>query len=228
MREPDEAKPGSAGTGYVVAPDSGSGPGVLVLHSWWGLTPFFKGVCDRLADEGLVALGPDLHGDGRTAETPDEAQALLAATDPNRTAALLVASLSALRAMPATIDGPVGVVGFSMGASWAMWLSARFPDDVAAVSIFYGTQDIDFIDARAAYLGHFAEHDEFVEDDDRAEMEAHLKLLGRDVEFHHYPNTGHWFFEQDRAAAYSPSSAALAWDRTVAFLHRELDEPPVA
>src|SRR5574338_462275 len=70
------ASPGSAGSGYVVAPDSGSGPGVLVLHAWWGLTPFFRTICDRLADEGFVALAPDLHGDDRTADTPDEAEAL--------------------------------------------------------------------------------------------------------------------------------------------------------
>ena len=60
------AASGSAGTGYVVAPESGHGPGILVLHSWWGLTPFFREVCDRLADAGFVALAPDLHGDDRT------------------------------------------------------------------------------------------------------------------------------------------------------------------
>src|SRR6187549_277952 len=81
---PDEPRPSSAGTGYVVTPDAGSGPGVLVLHAWWGLTPFFRSVCDRLADAGFVALAPDLHGDGRTADTPDEAEALLASTSADR------------------------------------------------------------------------------------------------------------------------------------------------
>jgi dienelactone hydrolase len=50
----------SAGSGYVTVPDSGEGPGVLVLHAWWGLTPFFRRVCDRLAEAGFVALAPDL------------------------------------------------------------------------------------------------------------------------------------------------------------------------
>src|SRR4029077_2694938 len=68
----------NAGTGYLVAPTTGQGPGVLVLPAWWGLTPFFGEPCDRLADEGFVALAPDLHG-GRTADKPDEAEALLAA-----------------------------------------------------------------------------------------------------------------------------------------------------
>ena len=216
---------GPAGSGYVVAPDAGSGPGVLVLHSWWGLTPFFHGVCDRLADEGFVALAPDLHGDGETADTPDEAEALLAGTDPNRTANLVVASLSALRGMPATPDGRVGILGFSMGASWALWAATRFPDDVAAVSVYYGDQDIDFSAARAAFQGHFAEYDEFTSPDAAAYLEARLHLDGHQPEFHHYPGTSHWFAESDRPAAYSEAEAELAWRRTVEFLHRELDPP---
>jgi carboxymethylenebutenolidase len=212
----------SAGTGYVVAPEGGHGPGVLVLHGWWGLTPFFRSVCDRLADAGFVALAPDLHGDGRTADTPDEAEALLASTDPNRTAALVLSSTEALRGMPATPEGRIGVLGFSMGASWGLWLSARAAGSVAATVAYYGSQDIDFVASESAYLGHFAEHDEFVTDDQLVEMEAHLRLLDKDVEFHRYPGTGHWFVEHDRPAAYVEGAAELAWDRTLAFLERHL------
>jgi carboxymethylenebutenolidase len=211
-----------AGTAYIVAPDGGNGPGVLVLHSWWGLTPFFRAVCDRLADEGFVALAPDLHA-GRTADKPDEAEALLAAVDPNVVAALVSSSAGTLRNLAITPDRPIGVLGFSMGASWAMWLSARAADIVGAVVAFYGSQDIDFIDSRAAYLGHFADHDEFVSENQIVEMEAHLRLLGRDVTFHRYPGTGHWFFEEDRVPAYDPMAAAQAWRRTLDFLHAQLD-----
>ena len=211
--------PRTAGTGYLVAPESGSGPGVLVLHAWWGLTPFFKSVCDRLADEGFVALAPDLHGDNRTADLPDDAEALLASTDPNVTANTVLASVATLRSLPATPEGPVGILGFSMGASWALWAAARAPDHIAAVVAFYGSQSIDFALATAAFQGHFAEHDEFVDEDTVAEMQAHLRLLGHDVDFHRYPGTGHWFFEDDRPAAYVESAAELAWQRTTTFLH---------
>jgi carboxymethylenebutenolidase len=89
------------------------------------------------------------------------------------------------------------------------------------VSIFYGTQDIDFAGATAAVQGHFAETDPFVPNDDRVEMQAHLHLVGLDPEFHHYPGTGHWFFESDREA-YDEEAAALAFERTVAFLKANL------
>lgn len=214
---------GPAGSGYAVVPDAGSGPGVLVLHAWWGLTPFFRSVCDRLADAGFVALAPDLHGGGQTAERPDEAEALLAGTDPNRTANLVVASISALRAMRATPAGRIGVLGYSMGASWGLWAAARFPDDVAAISAYYGSQDVDFDAAEAAFQGHFAELDELTTDDEVAYLEAHLRLCGHEVDFHRYPGTGHWFAESDRPAAYVAAASELAWERTTAFLHDQLD-----
>jgi carboxymethylenebutenolidase len=210
----------SAGSGYVVVPDGGSGPGVLVLHAWWGLTPFFKGVCERLADAGFVALAPDLYG-GRTTDDPDEAKALLAEADMDATLRLVRSSIYALRGMPATPDAPVGVLGFSMGASWALWLASRVPDLVGATVVFYGSQNIDMAPARSPFLGHFAETDAFVDDDELTLLEADLRLLDKDVTFHRYPGAGHWFFESDRPA-YDEAAAALAWDRTIGFLRDHL------
>jgi carboxymethylenebutenolidase len=46
------------------------------------------------------------------------------------------------------------------------------------------------------------------------------------VEFHRYPGTGHWFFEEDVKQAFNAKAAALAWDRTLAFLRRPLEVSP--
>lgn len=210
-----------AGSAYVVAPDSGSGPGVLLLHPWWGLTPFFRQMADRLADAGFVALAPDLF-EGQTAATPEEGQRLLEEADPNTTAQLVLSSISALRSLPITPDAPIGVVGLSMGASWALWGAARVPELVGAVSVFYGTTDVDFAPVRAAVQGHFAEFDEMTSDDDVVEMEAHLRLVGCEVDIHRYPGAAHWFMEADREVAHSPVAAELAWERTVEFLRDRL------
>lgn len=212
----------SAGTGYVTVPDSGEGPGVLVLHSWWGLTPFFEGVCDRLSEAGFTALAPDLFG-GRTVDTPEAAERLLAEADVDAMAHLVRAGLFALHGMPATPDAPVGTLGFSMGGSWALWLAGRFPDLMAATVAFYGTQSIDMTPATSAFLGHFAEHDRYVDDDERTLLEADLHVLDEDVHFRDYPGTGHRFFESDRPAS-DEAAAALAWDRTLAFLRDRLGQ----
>lgn len=209
-----------AGTGYLALPESGSGPAILVLHAWWGLNQFFKDLCDRLASEGFVALAPDLLG-GQVATTIDEAEQQLSAADADELAHLTRSSLWTLREMPTTDDAPIGVLGFSMGASMALWLSARVPDDVAATTVFYGGQDIDFAGAQSAYLGHYADVDPYVDEDGLALLEAELHLLGLDTTFHRYPGTGHWFFEDDRPE-YDEAAATLAWDRTIAFFRQHL------
>src|SRR5256714_6481674 len=65
---------------YLAVPEHGSGPGVLVLHAWWGLTQPFQQVCDRLAEAGFVALAPDLYR-GKTTAVGEEAKALAGALD---------------------------------------------------------------------------------------------------------------------------------------------------
>ncbi len=215
-----EQPQGRAGDAYLVKPDAGPGPGVLVLSSWWGLDRFVKDVCERLADQGFTALAPDLMG-GVLPDIAAEAEIELAANDPNVTAALLLSSVAALRSQTDDPEGPVAVVGFSMGASWAMWLATRQPESVSRVVLYYGTQHIDFADLKAPVLGHFAEHDDLVDEDEVIEMQAHLLLLERDVEFHRYPDTGHWFAEESQPDCYAPEAADLAWLRTLEFLRRE-------
>ena len=215
--------PKHAGTGYLAIPESGHGPGILVLHAWWGLNDVFKAVCDRLAAEGFVALAPDLL-DGQVATTVEAAERQLAEANADALAHLTRSSLRTLRDMPITPDGPVGVLGFSMGASMALWLSARVPDGVAATTVFYGGQDIDFAESRSAYLGHFTERDAdpYVDEDGLALLEAELHLNGLETTFHRYPATSHWFFEPDRPE-HDAEAAELAWRRTVEFFHRHLD-----
>ena len=213
-----------AGNAYLVVPDDGPGHGVLVLHSWWGLTRGVKDLVESLADAGYTALAPDLlHG--ALPETADEARDLLAATDPNETAALVLSSIVALRAHSADPDGPVAVLGFSMGASWALWVATRQPASVDAVVAYYGSQNIDFEALTAPVMGHFAEHDPLVTEDELVEMQAHLLLLDKHVEFHRYPGTSHWFAEvapdastDGESATVAAEAAALAWERTMEFL----------
>jgi carboxymethylenebutenolidase len=215
--------PDHAGTGYLVLPDAGRGPGILVLHAWWGLTDHVRSVCDELAAAGYVALAPDLFA-GRVATEVDDAERQLAEADADQLAHLTRSSLQTLRSLPQTTGDVVGVLGWSMGASMALWLAARVPDAIAATAVYYGGQDIDMIEARSAFLGHYAEHDAYVDEDGLVLLESELHLDGLDVEFHRYPGTHHWFAEPDRPE-HDPAAAALAWHRTLAFLGRLL---PVA
>ena len=201
---------------YADAPKSGSGPGVLVLHSWWGLTDAIKDRCNQLADLGFCALAPDMF-DGALASDVDHGRALLREADANHLALSVKSCADALRHMPASDDGPIMVVGFSMGASLGLWLSEREPDGVDAVVGHYGTQGIDFTATRSRYQLHMTIDDPLIDADELALMEASLRLADRPVEIHTYEGVGHNFAEPD-APGYDARAAEQAWGRTIEFL----------
>ena len=128
--------------------------------------------------------------------TEAEGEAVLGGADPDELSGLVMSSAHTLRAATNNPNRPIAVIGFSMGASLAFWLSARLGSAINAVVAFYGAQSIDFDDAAAAYLGHFATDDHIVSDDDKVVTESFIRLGGRTTEFHTYPGTKHWFFEE--------------------------------
>jgi carboxymethylenebutenolidase len=208
---------GRTASGYLAVPEGGHGPGVLVLHAWWGLTPFFEGVCDRLAAEGFVALAPDRYG-GPTAKTIEEATDLQRLEDPGRTEAELVAAVDYLLGHDAVTGDGLATMGFSAGAAWALLLSTLKPNQVKAVVAFYGSWPMDYSGAQAAYLGHYAETDEWEPTEQVRGTEEALRAAGREVTFYTYPDVDHWFFEQDRPDSYDAEATRLAWERTIEFL----------
>lgn len=212
-----------AGEAFLIDPVGGAGPGILVLHSWWGLTPWALELCRRLAAIGFTALAPDLF-DGVQPITEAEGEAVLAAADPDELSGLVMSSAHTLRAASADPAKPIAVIGFSMGASLALWLSARLTQEVGSVVAFYGAQSIDFDDATASYQGHFAEDDHIVSEEDRVVTESFIRLGGRDTDFHLYPDTRHWFFEEGEH--FDASAAELAWDRMEEFLIKTVANTP--
>ena len=205
---------------YLALPRSGKGTGVLVLHAWWGLNNFFRDFCDRLAQQGFVALAPDLFS-GRVARTIGEAEQLNSQLNEAEDMPPLVLSAYEELRKHATGDA-LGTIGFSFGAYWARWLAQEKPQSIRAVTIFY-SDGWNVQQSNAAYLGHFAETDPYMSEEDKKQFEDSLKALTRPTTFFTYPGTGHWFMESDRPDAYNPHAARLAWERTIAFLHEQLE-----
>ncbi len=213
---------------YLAVPEQGSGPGVLVLHAWWGLTDIFKQVCDRLAEAGFVALAPDLYR-GRTTATVEEAQALSEALDRDveRWRGDIAGAVQVLHQYtathPANGHDNLALVGFSLGGAYALDMSVTLAEETAAVVTFYDSYlGLDYRRASAAYLCHFAEDDLFHPAESVAEMEQALQAAGRPVTVYTYPGTRHWFFEENRPE-YDAEAARVAWERTIEFLHQRLD-----
>jgi carboxymethylenebutenolidase len=205
--------------GFLALPPTGSGPGVLILHAWWGLNDTIKAFCTRLADSGFVAFAPDLYH-GRVADNIPDAEALGSALDSSfhQARAEVAEAARFLNERAGLPDRGLAVIGFSLGVYYALDLAAADPERIRSVVIFYGAGDGDYRDSKATYLGHFAEHDEFEPQSFIDGMEESLKRAGRPVTFYTYPGTRHWFFEPDRVEVYDQAAASLAWDRTLAFL----------
>ena len=207
--------------GFLAVPSTGKGAGVLVLHAWWGLNDTMKAFCTRLAESGFVAFAPDLYH-GKVADNIAEAEKLGQALDTNHIQAKADIAEATMflneRAGPA--ERGLAVIGFSMGAYYALDLAAADPEHIGSVVVFYGTGGGDFSNSKAAYLGHFAENDQYEPKSNVDALEADLRHAGRPVSFHRYGGTGHWFFEPDRPQAYDQAAASLAWDRTLTFLKR--------
>jgi carboxymethylenebutenolidase len=225
---------GTTAPGYLAMPDGPGGagaPGVVVLHAWWGLTEPFRQVCDRLAQAGFVALAPDLYR-GKTTASVEEADALGAALDQQveqwrgdiRGAVQFLRHHEATSATsPAAGRGTFALVGFSLGGAYALDMSVNLAEEIAAVVTFYDSYaGPDYRRAKAAYLCHFAEDDSFVPAEKVADLEQALQAAGRPATIYTYPGTKHWFFEANRPDAYDAAAAALAWERTLAFLNTEL------
>lgn len=202
---------------------SGTAPGIVVVHEWWGLNRQIRGVARRLAREGYVAIVPDLYH-GRLAADAEDAHALSRALDADAAVADLAAALVWLRAQPRAARTRTGVLGFCMGGGLAQALAVGRPE-VAACVVYYGTPEAD--SARLArldapLLGHFGADDRGIAVERVERFRERLREAGRKAEIHVYPGAGHAFANEEREGSYHPDAARVAWARTLAFLQKHL------
>ena len=215
---------GDEAGGYLATPDGGSGPGLLVVQEWWGLDPAIKASADRLADEGFVALAPDLyHGDLAEHTEMDKAGELMNSLPPDRAARDMSAAIDHLLGLDAVEGDRVGVIGFCMGGMLALVIASIEGDRVAAVAPFYGAPlgdgEPDWSGLTAKVEGHFAENDDFFPPDAVKDLEARLQAQGKDVTFTVHPGTGHAFASGHNALGTMDEDAAdAAWGSALAFL----------
>ena len=207
--------------GFLAVPQAGNGSPVLVLHAWWGLNDTIKRLCVSLADAGYIAFAPDLYH-GNIADTIPGAESLCSALFANNEQASAEVA-EAARFLSERSGKPangLAVIGFSLGASYAIDLASANPEQIRSVVLFYGTGDADLSRSKASYLGHFAENDDYEPQSSVDGQEEALRKAGRPVTFYRYEGAGHWFFEPDRTDAFDEAAAELAWERTLDFLER--------
>jgi carboxymethylenebutenolidase len=212
---------GHATDGYLAAPTSAKGPGVLVIQEWWGLVPHIKAVCDRFAAAGFSALAPDMYH-GKTASEPDGAGKLFMALNIEQAEKDLRGAATYLAGHSSTAK--LGAVGFCMGGQLALFAGCTNAS-IGAVVDFYGIHPNvkpDYAKLSGPVLGLFAEKDGFVNPDVARGVEAAIKKAGKQVEIHIYPGVDHAFFNDERPDAYNKVAADDAWKRTVDLFKKHL------
>lgn len=214
--------------GYLAVPESGSGPGVIVVQEWWGLDSGIKEMADRLAVAGFVALAPDLyHGELAAHDEMDKAGELMTALPADRAARDMSGAVDFLDSHNTTTGDSIGVMGFCMGGMLTFILAAARPDKIKAAVPFYGFPqgDLqpDYARIEAAIQGHMAEHDDFFPPAAAKELEGRLVAMGKNVSLTVHAGSGHAFMAPHNAlGTQNQELYDLIWPRATAFLHEQL------
>jgi carboxymethylenebutenolidase len=210
--------------GYLARPaGQNSGlPAVIVIHENRGLNDHIRDVARRLAVDGFMALAPDyLSPSGGTPADEDRARELIGELDRRKVTDNSIATIAFLQAHESA-NGNVGAVGFCWGGGAVNDLAVAATSLDAGVA-YYGRQaDAEGVERIVApLLLHYAGEDARI----NAGIEAYraaLEAAGKSFEIHVYEGVQHAFNNDTSAARYDEAAARLAWQRTIAFLKREL------
>jgi carboxymethylenebutenolidase len=215
---------------WVVYPERKDKAGVvLVIHEIFGLTDWIRGVADRLAADGFIAVAPDLlsgmgPGGGGTDSIPsrDDVVKLVRQLSREEAAARLVAVRAWATALPAA-NGKLATLGFCWGGARSFEAATASPALQAAVVYYGSSPDSAGLErVEAPVQGHYGSDDARV----NATIEPARKRLAqrrKGYEVQMYEGAGHGFLRQQagREGANLRASQA-AWPRTIAFLRRHL------
>lgn len=215
---------GTTAHGYLALPESGKGPGLVVIQEWWGLTEHIVDVTDRFAAAGFVALAPDLYG-GRTTHDAQRAARMMEELPVDRATRELSGAVDHLLAHDAVTSSSVGAVGFCMGGKFVLVLAAQQGDKVGAAVPFYGLppiEETDFSGLTAPVLGHYGERDHTIGVEAVESIKAKITSDSNVTPTMHFYPAGHAFLNDRSPSSYDQDAAGLAWDRTLEFLRIHL------
>jgi carboxymethylenebutenolidase len=214
---------------YCALPESGNGPGLIVIQEIFGVNANMRTLCDDYAAQGYVAVCPDLFwrqqpGIQLTDKTPEEwdrAFELYKGFDTESGVRDLLSTLAHMRSMKAC-NGKVGAVGFCLGGKLAFLMATR--SDADAVAGYYGVELEKYLDEvhdiRMPLVLHIAALDKFTPPDARDKI---LKSLARNpvITAYVYEGADH-AFARIGGEHYDKAAADLANRRTAELFSKYL------
>ena len=206
--------------GFLAKPSaSGTYPGVILIHEWWGLNDNIKDMARSLASHGYVALAVDLYA-GQVATTPDGARQLVTTFDSQKGMANIQSASEFLKGQGAE---KLATIGWCFGGSQSMNF-ALSGNTLDATIIYYGqpvTNATQLSKISWPVLGIFGDLDQSIPVEKVNEFQSSLNQLGIQNELVIYPGVGH-AFANPSGASYAPEETKDAWQKTLAFLENHL------
>jgi carboxymethylenebutenolidase len=223
-----EGRDGAFGA-YIVRPTSVPAPAVVVLQELFGVNADIRKTCDELAEQGFLAVGPDLfwrQEPGVDLSVTSEVDwqhglRLYQAYDRDAGARDIKDTINAVAKLP-ECTGKVAVLGYCLGGLMVFLTAVRYGVD-AGVAYHGGDTEkyLGEIDGlHAPLLMHLAQEDEFISKAAQAEITAALAKKPNTTVYS-YPGQNH-AFSRHKGAHYNAAAAALASGRTREFLQRQL------
>jgi carboxymethylenebutenolidase len=216
---------------YIARSKTSPAPAVVVLQELFGVNADIRKTCDELAEQGFLAVAPDLFwrqepGVDLSNVTSDadwqHGLRLYAAYDRDAGAKDVKDTVDAVRNL-LECNGKVAVLGYCLGALMVFLTAVRCQGVDAAVAYHGGDTDkyLGEVDGlNAPLLMHLAEEDEFISKAAQAQIKAALAKKPNTAVYS-YPGQNH-AFSRHNGAHYNAAAAALAHERTYAFLNRQL------
>jgi carboxymethylenebutenolidase len=198
-------------------------PGIIVIHEWWGLNDNIKAMTRRLAGEGYVVLAVDLYG-GATADTPERAQALMAAllAEPDAARSNLRQAYDYLEKY--ALAPRIGSIGWCLGGGWSLQTALLYPDALDAMVMYYGQVVADrsqLATLQVPVLGFFGGEDKSIPVREVQDFRDALLELGKNAEVLVYAGADH-AFANPSGGNYNERFATESWEKTLEFLQRNL------
>ena len=206
-------------------------PAIIVLMEVFGLTQHIKDVTKRIANEGYLAIAPDLYYRGLPSnkfgyDEVESAKSMMYGLDFSKIVEEdIKATLDYLKSRVDVYADRIGVTGFCFGGSMAFYTATKFSNEIAVAAPFYGVVLDEWLEAVTditipVYL-FFGDADPFIPSDRVKQIDSRFQELGKNYKLKIYKNADHGFFCHERSS-YNKLAAEDSWHKLTEFLKKDL------
>lgn len=210
---------GGPTTAYVAKPSADTSKGVIVIQEWWGLNDHIKDITDRYADEGFIAIAPDLYR-GQLATNPEDAGRMMNELKIEDGLDTIKNAVDAARKNFGLTH--FGITGFCMGGTYALRAACEL-EGFSAAAPFYGDIPPEEIlkNLRTPTIFISGTKDGWINTEKVASLEDAAERFELPVHSVKY-EADHAFFNNTRPEVYNETAARDAWALVTGFFNDHL------